>query len=195
MGALPALVIRAVVDKILLALGVAAAGAVLTDDALRKRKKEAEEAKDARVTPIARAETRSEAKERCRCPPDKGTLMAVKHSMSPAARDYQARITGFLIGMEWVFEGRDFDGFQSRLCLLQEAKADYDQFFKENGELRYDFQKSIFQNMVLKQATAQSNIVKNNPPASLSWYFQTPLAYEHMLPSLSALGITTYYIP
>lgn len=48
MGALPILVIPAVVEKILLALGVAAAGAVLTDDALRKRKKEAE---DARVPP------------------------------------------------------------------------------------------------------------------------------------------------
>lgn len=96
--------------------------------------------------------------------------------------------------MEWVFEGKDFDGFQSRLCLLQEAKADYDQFFKSNGEFKYDFQKNIFQNMVLKQATAQSNIVKDNPLASLKWYLQTPLAYEHMLPSLSALGITTYYI-
>ena len=64
MPALPILFIPAVVEKILLALGVAAAGAVLTDDALRKRKKEAEEAKDARVTPIARAETRSEAKPR-----------------------------------------------------------------------------------------------------------------------------------
>lgn len=195
MGALPALVIRAVVDKILLALGVAAAGAVITDEALRKRKKEAEEAKDARVTPIARAETRSETKERCRCPPDKGTLMAVPHSMSPAARDYQARITGFLIGMEWVFEGKDFDGFQSRLCLLQEAKADYDQFFKSNGEFKYDFQEKIFENMALKQAAAQSNIVKNNPPASLSWYFQTPLAYKHMRPQLTELGITTFYIP
>ena len=58
MPALPILVIPAVMEKILLALGVAAAGAVLTDDALRKRKKEAEEAKDARVTPIARAEKR-----------------------------------------------------------------------------------------------------------------------------------------
>ncbi|MDN2705659.1 MULTISPECIES: Tox-REase-5 domain-containing protein [unclassified Janthinobacterium] len=182
-------------EKILLALGVAAAGAVITDEALRKRKKEAEEAKDARVTPIARAETRSEAKERCRCPPDKGTLMAVKHSMSPAARDYQARITGFLIGMEWLFEERDFDGFQSRLCLLQEAKADYDQFFKSNGEFKYDFQEQIFENMALKQAAAQSNIVKNNPPASLSWYFQTPLAYKHMRPQLTELGITTFYIP
>ena len=51
MAALPILVIPAVVEKILLALGVAAAGAVLTDDALRKRKKEAEQAKDARVPP------------------------------------------------------------------------------------------------------------------------------------------------
>lgn len=194
MGALPILVIPAVVEKILLALGIAA-GAVLTDDALRKRKKEAEDAKDARVTPIARAETRDDAKERCRCPPDKGALMAVKHSMSPAARDYQARITGFLIGMEWVFEGRDFDGFQSRLCLLQEAKADYDQFFKSNGEFKYDFQEQIFENMALKQAAAQSNIVKDNPPASLSWYFQTPLAYKHMRPQLTELGITTFYIP
>lgn len=191
MGALPILVIPAVVEKILLALGVAAAGAVLTDDALRKRKKEAE---DARVTPLARAETRSDTKERCRCPPDKGMLMAVPHSMSPAARDYQARITGFLIGMEWVFEGKDFDGFQSRLCLLQEAKADHDQFFKENGKLKYDFQEKIFENMAFKQAAAQSNIVKDNPPASLSWYFQTPLAYKHMRPQLTDLGITTYYV-
>ncbi|PHV23075.1 hypothetical protein CSQ92_08735 [Janthinobacterium sp. BJB446] len=194
MGALPILVIPAVVEKILLALGIAA-GAVLTDEALRKRKKEAEDAKDARVTPLARAETRSDTKERCRCPPDKGTLMAVKHSMSPAARDYQARITGFLIGMEWLFEERDFDGFQSRLCLLQEAKADYDQFFKSNGEFKYDFQEQIFENMALKQAAAQSNIVKNNPPASLSWYFQTPLAYKHMRPQLTELGIATFYIP
>ncbi|MEG1326641.1 MAG: Tox-REase-5 domain-containing protein [Janthinobacterium sp.] len=195
MPALPILFIPAVVEKILLALGVAAAGAVITDEALRKRKKEAEEAKDARVTPIARAETRSEAKERCRCPPDKGLLMAVPHSMSPAARDYQARITGFLIGMEWVFEGKDFDGFQSRLCLLQEAKADYDQFFKANGEVRYDFQENIFMRMELKQATDQSKIVMRNPPASLKWYFQTPLAYEYMEPKLAALGITTYYVP
>ncbi|MGX9697299.1 Tox-REase-5 domain-containing protein [Janthinobacterium lividum] len=194
MGALPILVIPVVVEKILLALGIAA-GAVLTDEALRKRKKEAEDAKDARVTPLARAETRSDTKERCRCPPDKGTLMAVPHSMSPAARDYQARITGFLIGMEWVFEGKDFDGFQSRLCLLQEAKADYDQFFKSNGEFKYDFQEQIFENMALKQAAAQSNIVKNNPPASLSWYFQTPLAYKHMRPQLTELGIATFYIP
>lgn len=194
MAALPVLVIDVVMTRVLLALGIGA-GASLADDALRKRKKEAEEAKDARATPIARAETRSDAKERCKCPPDKGTLMAVPHSMSPAARDYQARITGFLIGMEWVFEGRDFDGFQSRLCLLQEAKADYDQFFKSNGEFKYDFQEQIFENMALKQAAAQSKIVKDNPPASLSWYFQTPLAYKHMCPQLTELGITTFYIP
>lgn len=114
--------------------------------------------------------------------------------MSPAARDYQARITGFLIGMEWGFEGKDFDGFQSRLCLLQEAKADHDQFFKENGKLKYDFQEKIFENMAFKQAAAQSNIVKDNPPSSLSWYFQTPLAYKHMRPQLTDLGITTYYV-
>lgn len=194
MAALPVLVIEAVAARILVGLGVGA-GAGLADDAIRKRKKEAEEAKDARVTPIARAETQIEGKERCRCPPDKGTLTAVPHHMSPAARDYQARITGFLIGMEWVFEGRDFDGFQSRLCLLQEAKADYDQFFAADGGFNYEFQQKIFESMILKQAAAQAKIVQHNPPAALTWYFQTPLAYKHMLSELTQLGITTNYVP
>lgn len=121
----------------MLALGIAAEQCSRTKPCANE--KEAEDAKDARVTPLARAETRSDTKERCRCPPDKGTLMAVPHSMSPAARDYQARITGFLIGMEWVFEGKDFDGFQSRLCLLQEAKADYDQFLSQTVSLNTTF--------------------------------------------------------
>ena len=194
MAVIPILVIEAVGSRVLLALGIAA-GAGLAEEAVRKRKKEADEAKEARATPLARAETQDNEKEKCQCPPDKGALTAVAHKMTQAARDYQAHITGFPVGMEWVFEGKDFDGFQSRLCLLQEAKGDYDQFFDEDGEFNYPFQKKIFDRMELVQAKAQSTIVRRNPPASLTWYFQTPVAFDYMQPRLARLAIKSIYAP
>ena len=70
-----------------------------------------------------------------RCPPTRGRLMTRKWHMSPLSRDYQARITGFAPTTEWEFEEMEFDGFRSPECLLQEAKARFDQFFDaETGE-------------------------------------------------------------
>jgi hypothetical protein len=49
--------------------------------------------------------------------------------------------------------------------------------------------------MELKQAKEQSKIVRSNLPASLKWYFQTPIAYKYMRPQLTDLGLVTYYVP
>ena len=96
--------------------------------------------------------------------------------------------------MEWRFEGKDFDGFQSNLCLLKEAKADYDQFFDEDREFRYPFQRGIFTGMQY-QAQQQALIVRKNPPAALTYYFQTPVACSYMRPLITVLGITVLYAP
>lgn len=49
------------------------------------------------------------------------------------------RVTGFPSGLEWLFEGKNFDDFKPSMCLLKEAEADYDQFFNEKGKLQYLF--------------------------------------------------------
>lgn len=124
--AYPAL--EAIAMRLLVALGLTAAGAA-TVDTVRKRK---EEADNARTAPIARTDAQTKAKEKCKeWPPDKGSRVPVNHSMPPISAAYQARITGFPPGMEWSYLGIDFDGFRSSQCLLQEAKAQYDQFFDE----------------------------------------------------------------
>lgn len=63
------------------------------------------------------------------CPPRRGWLVTRKWHMSEVSRDYQARITGLPPFTEWIFENIEFDGFRAPECRLQEAKAQYDQFF------------------------------------------------------------------
>lgn len=96
--------------------------------------------------------------------------------------------------MEWLFEGKDFDGFKSNMCLLQEAKAEYDQFFNKEAKFVYPFQAKIFEKMK-KQAVTQSMIVRRNKPAALTYYFQTPVACEYMTPTLADLGISVLLVP
>lgn len=97
--------------------------------------------------------------------------------------DYQARITGMGNGptfiMEWTFNGIEFDGFVSSQCLLQEAKAGYDQFFDEWGEFRYDFQRDIFIDM-MTDAIRQNVAAVPKPPVQLRWYFQELVSYRYM---------------
>lgn len=189
MAALALPVLEAIVLRVLAAIGVGVAGGVAVEEA-QKRRKETDKASD---EPIAKTDTKPG--EKCKeCPPDKGSMTPVNHSMSQNSADYQARITGFPPGMEWHFEDIDFDGFKSGLCLLQEAKADYDQFFDKDGNFRYRFQKGIFEN-ILKQAGKQSAAVRRNPPSSLTYYFQTPMAYEYMVRQLSKLGISVQFAP
>lgn len=195
MAAIVVPVVEAVVVRVLAALGVGlAAGAAgeAAIDAARKRQDEADKAKSA---PIARTEATTKEKEKCKeCPPDHGALVPVNHHMSENSRAYQARITGFPPGMEWLFEGKDFDGFKSNMCLLQEAKAEYDQFFNKEAEFVYPFQAEIFVKMK-NQALAQTAIVRRNKPAALTYYFQTPVAFKHMRPTLVGLGISVLLVP
>ncbi|ATG18390.1 hypothetical protein CO705_00105 [Ralstonia pickettii] len=179
--------IEAALGRLLLALGVTVAGGAAIEQA-RKRK---EEADNARTTPIAQTEAQTKAKEKCKeCPPDKGTLVTRRWNMSDVSRAYQARITGFAPYTEWNFGGVDFDGFRSSQCLLQEAKALYDQFFDpEDGEPKFFFRLSGGDTKVLRQAQAQTAIVIANTPARLNWYFMQPLSYRYFTRRFGREGV------
>jgi hypothetical protein len=195
MAAILVPVVEAAAVRVLAWLGVGIAAGVAGEEAVKQARKRQEEAEMAKSAPIARAESTTIEKEKCKeCPPDRGALVPVNHHMSDNSREYQARITGFPPGMEWLFEGKDFDGFKSAMCLLQEAKADYDQFFDEKGKLKYIFQEELFLKMQ-KHAVAQSMIVRRNKPAALTWYFQTPMACNYMRPVLTRMGITVLHTP
>ena len=180
--------IEAALMRLLVALGVTATGAA-TIDQLRKRK---EAADDDKTAPIARAESQTKTTEKCKeCPPDKGSLVSRNWNMSDASRAYQTRITGFAPYTEWNFGGLDFDGFKSAECLLQEAKALYDQFFDpEDGEPKIFFRLSGGDRKIVRQAQAQTAVVIASSPARLTWYFMQPLSYRYFTRRFAREGVS-----
>lgn len=177
MAAAAPILIEAALGRLLVALGLTVAGGAAIDQ-VRKRK---EEADNTRTAPIARTEAQTKAKEKCKeCPPDKGTLVTRNWNMSDVSRAYQARITGFAPRTEWSFGGLDFDGFRSSECMLQEAKALYDQFFDpEDGQPKFFFTLSGGERKIVRQAQAQSAVVIASSPARLTWYFMQPISYRY----------------
>ena len=118
------------------------------------------------------------------CPPGSaGRAVRSNVSMPEVSRVYQGRITGRPYSIkpawseEWRWMGVDFDGFQPQECLMQEAKARYDQFVGADGEAKGFFKG--FESMK-EQARAQSIAVHSNPPTRLLWYFMTPRAQQYM---------------
>ncbi|WP_286758348.1 restriction endonuclease fold toxin 5 domain-containing protein [Ralstonia sp. RL] len=186
--------IEAALGRLLVALGVTVAGGAAIDQA-RKRK---EEADNARTSPIAQTEAQTKAKEKCKeCPPDKGPLVTRRWNMSDVSRAYQARITGFAPYTEWNFAGVDFDGFRSSACLLQEAKAKYDQFFDpEDGNPKFFFKiDGVIK--IRRQASVQSMVVRQSSPTTLNWYFMEPISYRYFTRQFAAqrLAIRTLLQP
>ncbi|NRO99481.1 hypothetical protein GWC77_26755 [Paraburkholderia sp. NMBU_R16] len=99
--------------------------------------------------------------------------------MSKISREYQARVTGFEPYIEWTFANMEFDGFRSPDCRLQEAKARYDQFFDRKTWLPKRFFEIFGVPRMMRQARNQSAVVRNNPPAKLTWYFMQPISHEY----------------
>ncbi|WP_426394255.1 restriction endonuclease fold toxin 5 domain-containing protein [Ralstonia sp. R-29] len=181
--------IEAALTRLLVALGLTVAGGAAIDE-VRKRKEEADEARTAPISQTE-AQTKTKTKEKCKdCPPDKGTLVTRRWNMSDVSRAYQARITGFAPYTEWNFGGVDFDGFRSSQCLLQEAKALYDQFFDpEDGEPKFFFRLSGGDRKIVRQAQAQTAIVIASSPTRLNWYFMQPLSYRYFTRRFGREGV------
>jgi len=157
----------------------------------------------------AQANTRTR-EQRCKCPPEKGIMGPVNHYMSDLSAEYQRYVTNFAIGEEWIFLETDFDGFSKAQCLLQETKARYDQFFNpKTGKPKFFFLIGKSENTpgvpnkmpgwkgILNQATRQSNIVLENQPARMRWYFMQPLLYGYAISEFAkrALAVSTEYKP
>ncbi len=174
--AIPA--IEAVATRTLVLLGVgAAAGAA--DEAVRKRQKEADQAKS---SPIARTDAQTKARTKCKeCPPDTGVpLNRPTAGWSETSIAYQARIAGLPVGpgfiTEWMFGGVTFDGFDTSQCMLKEAKARYDQFFNASGAPQKWWEGD---DPILLEASRQSAVAKPMPPVQLHWYFMEPMSYRY----------------
>jgi hypothetical protein len=180
MAALAIPVIEAVVARVLVVLGVGAvAGAA--DEVVRKRQKEADQAKS---TPIARTDAQTKTKEKCKdCAPDKGTpSLRNTAGWSDDSITYQMRIAqmppappGFL--MEWDFGGVKFDGFDSSQCTLKEAKAKYDQFFDDYRQVRGWWKAGA--DKVIEEAYRQAAVAQPRPPVQLRWHFMEPISYRY----------------
>ncbi|ONE45467.1 hypothetical protein AQ951_12040 [Burkholderia pseudomallei] len=154
---------------------------------------------DSKATPDVRALPRTG--ESCKkCPPESGAKIRRNHGVNWNAYRYQARITGFAFDTEecrwsdeWNWLGIDFDGFQPGECLLQETKGNYDQFLDGSIPGAEDFFKGF--DSMETQITNQATRVRANPPARLTWYFQTQLTKRKMTPLLSSLGVRSVYQP
>lgn len=154
---------------------------------------------DSKAAPVARALPRTD--ESCKkCPPEAGSKIRRNHGPNWNSYRYQARITGFAFDVEecrwsdeWQWLGIDFDGFQPAECMLQEAKGNYDQFL--DGSIpKADKWFDGFRTME-DQIVEQGSTVRVNPPARLTWYFQTPLTYKKIAPLLTRLGVQSVYQP
>jgi len=197
MAALAVPLLEAAGAALLRALGVAAiagAGAVAVNEAARKKADAADKAKTA---PIAQAGTQTQTKDTCsKCPPDCGTLVERKWNMSENSRAYQARITGFAPYTEWNFKATDFDGFKSQGCLLLEAKAAYDQFFKSASRPKFFFEFTGLPK-ILSQAKHQSTVISMSPPTRLHWHFMQPMSHAYFTTRFRAsfFPIRTFLTP
>lgn len=186
--------LAALKDAVVLVASALGVSAALTEAG--RRKKEADEAQAAeqaarkkaaddfaKVGPFADALKKAmeraqeeDCSRRKECPALKGHPKWINRSgNSKLSRDYQHYITKFPPNIEWFFENIHFDGFFPDRCELPEAKARYDQFFK-NG------QPKPFYNIAedYEEAKRQYDVTNRNPPTLLKWYFMTPVYYSYM---------------
>ncbi|WCM21305.1 restriction endonuclease fold toxin 5 domain-containing protein [Paraburkholderia bryophila] len=137
--------------------------------------------------------------ESCKkCPPEQtGLALRRSHYMNAAPREYQGRITGRPYNVaegwseEWHWSKIDFDGFKPAECLLQEAKGNYDQFVDQPWAIRSFKGFDDMTAMIM----AQSEVVAENPPARLMWYFEGPKTRQKMLEVLTQYGVPSVVAP
>lgn len=181
MSSLAVPIVEGIAARVLTALGIGAAAGVAGEAAKEQARKKQEQAQQAKTQPIARSETRS--KEKCKkCPPDEGAPALQKTAgWSEVSIAYQTRIAqmppapwGYL--NEWFFNGVQFDGFDSSQCLLKEAKARYDQFFDEFGNVLQWWGEG--RDDLIDEAMRQGARAQPRPPTRLRWHFMQPTSYR-----------------
>ncbi|MGV7963143.1 restriction endonuclease fold toxin 5 domain-containing protein [Photorhabdus tasmaniensis] len=157
-----------------------------------------------------KADTKTIVSSRTKCEkcPAIGKVMMVWEktiSYSEITIAYQTKIAGTIYNPElniietWLCMDTNFDGWKPAQCLFLEAKAKYDQFFK-NGEPN-DFYKNIKlkgkmsgHDSMINQAKRQNLVCEtlNNIPKS-HWHFLEPISYEYFLIAFSIFPNITVF--
>ena len=163
-------------------------GVIVGDEVSKELEKRRAEADEAKTSPVAKAQTQTQTKEKCDdCPAAAGVPVPKHFRKHKTWMDYQTRVTGMPGGpnfvTDWRYNNVEFDGFRASECLLIEAKAAYDQFFIAPGTFRYRFQRFIMLAMERK-AARQAGAALPSPPIQLRWYFMEPMTYEYMRPRI-----------
>lgn len=181
------------------AIGAGTGVAVGVGAASEANKKAAQANTDAKEKSVAKTETTTKEKKACeKCPPDCGELVEEStKGWPPNSILYQQRICDMPLAPmdkihEWKWNGPKFDGFDSKICMLREAKANYDDFVDALGKFKTPFAGALF-NTMLEQANRQVRAMQGHPTVSLTWYFQTPNSYKFMQPLLSVQGIVVLH--
>jgi hypothetical protein len=142
----------------------------------------------------ARAQELALADRPCKdCPPRAGLKQRTNHSMPRTARRYQGRVTGWPYDVdqgwsdEWIWRRKDFDGFVSQPCLIQEAKADYDQFLSSDWFTGFEGME--------RQIVRHGEMAKANPPTRVRYYFQGKGTLDAMRETLLDSGVEFEHYP
>ncbi|OTA18711.1 hypothetical protein Xbed_03064 [Xenorhabdus beddingii] len=154
----------------------------------------------------AKSDTQTIATSRTKCEkcPAIGQVMMVWEkcsSYSAITIAYQTKIAGTIYNPElkmietWLCKGTNFDGWKPEKCLFLEAKANYDQFFK-NGEPKWfyeNFRKKPTDMTGLESMISQArrqNVVCtsfNSIPKS-HWHFLQPESYTYFTGVFTSFG-------
>ncbi|EYU13181.1 MULTISPECIES: restriction endonuclease fold toxin 5 domain-containing protein [Photorhabdus] len=145
----------------------------------------------------AKADTQTIASSRTECEkcPAIGNVTMVWEkttSYSEITIAYQTKIAGTIYNPElnlietWLCMDTNFDGWKPAQCLFLEAKAKYDQFFKNGepdwifGEFRKTPTSKTGAESTIWQAERQNRVCigLNNIPKS-HWHFLQPISYEY----------------
>ncbi|NHB90095.1 restriction endonuclease fold toxin 5 domain-containing protein [Photorhabdus tasmaniensis] len=150
-----------------------------------------------------RTKTIASSRTKCEKCPAIGKVMMVWEkttSYSEITIAYQTKIAGTIYNPElsiietWLCMDTNFDGWKPAQCLFLEAKAKYDQFFK-NGEPK-NFYKDVKlkgdmsgHDSMIYQAKKQNSvcITLNNVPKSY-WHFLQPVSYAYFSRAFTKLN-------
>ncbi|EGT5205384.1 TPA: hypothetical protein JD203_11955 [Cronobacter sakazakii] len=130
------------------------------------------------------AQTETDERKCKSCPPEGKVMPMVRRCSrwSMVTISYQTRICGTFYNPETKqieeskYCGVSFDGWKDKLCQFWEAKARYDQFFRDDGTKK-DWWRG--DNSAISQAGRHQAIATANKPLKVVWIFMQPISSDY----------------
>ncbi|MBS9422784.1 restriction endonuclease fold toxin 5 domain-containing protein [Photorhabdus caribbeanensis] len=145
----------------------------------------------------SKADTQTIASSRTECEkcPAIGNVTMVWEkttSYSEITIAYQTKIAGTIYNPElnlietWLCMDTNFDGWKPAQCLFLEAKAKYDQFFKDGVPISWwKISKSGDRSMTTQVEKQQEVCTTLNGTPNSHWHFMQPISYAYYLEKFS----------